>query len=214
IIIKPCRAWRAYRDMLLWFSGRETAKVALGLPEEKLSWENLEAALAPDGSCGAGTAWENLGGLLASVPRLKKILARAAAGKYPTWVEFHEEYGKLSALYPSDKARYAWSILETLYPQAPATPQSATRAKGLSRQSFMAALSDLESLSFIVEAEMLASRSKDWSNAFRKATYRSEAEMTAVLGRPEENPFLIKAKKELEILRRDLRRISDALKSV
>lgn len=210
IIIKPCRAWQAYRDMLLWFAGREAVKVALGLPEEKLSWENLEAALAPDGSCSAGTAWENLGGLLASVPRLKRILARTAAGEYPTWVEFHEEYGKLSALYSSDKARYAWSILGTLYPQSPAAPPSATRSKGSSRQGFLAALSDLESLSSIVEAEMLASRSKDWSNAFRKATYRSEAEMTAVLGRPEETPFLIKAKKELETLRHDLRRISAA----
>jgi len=211
IIYKPRRAWHAYRDMLLWFAGREAAKFVLGLPEEKLSWDTLEAALEPDENCRNGTAWENLGGLLASAHRVEKILAEAASGGYLTWAEFHAEYGKLSELYASDKARYAWAVLGTLYPRSPEVEAEGNQALGLSLEGFLAGLHDLDSLSSFVETEMFASRSKDWSNAFRKATYRSEAEMTAVLGRPGENPFLIKAKKELETLRHDLRRISDLL---
>ena len=212
VIVKPCRAWRAYREMLLWFAGRETAKFALGLPEGELSWKGLEAAITRGGDCAAGSAWENLGGLLVSQPRLDAILSLAGEGAYPTWREFHEEYGKFSALYEGDKARYAWAVLGLLYPRSSATSPAAGRPGAPSREDYIAALGSLESLSRTVEREMLSSRSKDWDNMFRKATYRSKAEMTAVLGRPEESPFLIKAKKEMETLRLDLRRISDALK--
>ena len=202
LIRKPVRAWRAYKEMLLWFAGREIARFAAGFSLAP-KWETLAAALPPDERSQTGIEWENLGGLLAAKPRLEGILANAEAGAYSTWHEFHEEYKMLSDSYRMDKTRYAWSLLGHLYP--PST------GKGPSKEGLLAAFRDLEALSFFVGEGVYESRAKDWSNPFRKATYKSNAEMMAVLGNPSENSFVKRTREEMEVLRKDLRRLSEAL---
>lgn len=220
IIHKSVRAWHAYREMLAWFAGRTIFDFASGLPQEEQSFARLDKALQPVEECCVGTEWTNLGGLLTSIPRLEKILAKASGGAYPTWREFHEEYKKLSEGYPLDKARYAWSVLGMLYPPSPgALPVGAMPVgenqpaikKGPSKAGLMAAFRDLDTLSGKMEKEIFASRAKDWDNPFRKATFRSEAEMLAVLGKPGENGFIKNFQKEMEELRQNLHILITAL---
>ncbi len=204
---KPVQAWHAYREMLLWFAGREIAHFALassGIAKTGTlpTWEELAAALAPDENCRVGTQWENLGGLLVPMPRLAKILDKAAEGGYSTWKEFHAEYGLLSESYSRDKLRYSWSLLGKLYPAA---------KEGPSKEGLAAAFDELATLADSVADGVFESRAKDWSNRFRKATYRSEAEMLAVLGKPEENSFVRKTRQEAESLAGDLERLTAAL---
>ncbi len=209
IIRKPAQAWHAYREMLLWFAGREIVHFMTENPQTS-SWNDVEIALKPDENCRVGVEWENLGGLLASKLRLEKILAKAGAGEYPTWREFHAEYQTLSEIYPRDKLRYAWSLLGNLYPQASREKEGEV-GTGPSLEGLLAAFKDLDALSASVAEGVFDSRAKDWSNPFRKATYRSEAEMTAVLGRPTENSFVKKTREEVEALRRDLARLAAGL---
>ena len=210
LIRKPAQAWRAYRQMLLWFAGCEIVRFAA---EKAFSptWERLDAELEPDEHCGIDAEWENLGGLLASRSRLEKILAEAETGTFPTWREFHDEYGKLSECYPTDKRRYAWSLLGLLYPRSAAEAMPEAGQAGPSRDGLLKALRDLEALTVSVDDGVLSSRAKDWSNPFRRATFRSEAEMTAVLGHPVENSFIRKTKEDMEILRHDLRGLTATL---
>jgi len=42
----------------------------------------------------------------------------------------------------------------------------------------------------------IQSREKDYTNPFRKTTYRNEAEMNAVLGNIKEDPFIIEMQKQ------------------
>lgn len=210
VIRKPARAWRAYKEMLLWFAGREVARFAAVLPGLP-SWEALDSALKPDDNNKLGVEWENLGGLLVSAPRLEKVLAKAGAGDYPTWREFHEEYRTMSGFYQKDKTRYAWSLLGALYPLSPSGKEGRNGAAGPSKEGLLDAFRDLEKLTGYIAREVFESRAKDWSNPFRKSTYRSEAEMIAVLGTPTDNAFVNKTKKEMEDLRRDLYRLSEAL---
>ena len=215
LIRKPVRAWRAYKELLLWFAGREVARFAAEKPQAA-RWESLDADLQPDRHSRVGVQWENLGGLLASQPRLDKILGKAAAGSYATWREFHEEYARLSDFYPLDKAKYAWSLLGILYPRSTGSDEpdgapAAAKGQGPSREGLMAALGDLEKLSAFVEASVFESRAKDWNNRFRKATFRSEAEMLAVVGNPADNSFVKKTREEMESLRQGLRRVVEAL---
>ncbi len=79
LIRKPVRAWRAYKELLLWFAGREVARFAAEKPQAA-RWESLDADLHPDRHSRVGVQWENLGGLLASQPRLDNILGKAARG--------------------------------------------------------------------------------------------------------------------------------------
>jgi NDP-sugar pyrophosphorylase family protein len=207
VVRKPCRAYKAYKDMLLWFAGREVLAYASSAGNTS-SWEALSKALAPDSHNGIGMEWENLGGLLVSRARLEEILEKAEKGAYPTWKEFHGEYDNLSTIYSLDKLRYAWAVLGWLYPDQ---GEAAGAAAGPSKKSLLQALQDLAALSDFVAEQVYLSRAKDWSNAFRKATFRSDKEMFAVLGKPEENSFVKSTKKDMQSLKLTIQSMAEAL---
>ncbi len=230
VVCKPVQAWRAYRDMLVWFAAREVAAFAVGgtkplrweaLAEELGSAESLPGALATEngvfaacrdsGACAAGRGWENLGGLLTPRARLEALLAKAAAGAYRTWDDLHADCGILSEAYAGDKLRYAWSLLGDLYPPEAAAESARSDARGPSREGLKRALADLDLLCAYVEREVYESRAKDWNNPFRKRTFRTEAEMIAVVGDPKENSFVAATRREIEALRGEIARAARAL---
>ncbi len=210
VVRKPCRAYKAYRDMLLWFAGREVLAYTSSHSKTS-SWESLSKTLAPDSHNGLGMEWENLGGLLVSRARLEELLQKAEAGAYPTWKEFHEEYSGLSAIYPLDKLRYAWAVLGWLYPAGKRAGAVTGVAAGPSKEALVQALRDLALLSDFVAEQVYQSRAKDWSNSFRKATFRSDEEMFAVLGRPEENSFVRSTQADMKSLKTAIQGLSEAL---
>jgi hypothetical protein len=73
------------------------------------------------------------------------------------------------------------------------------------------AIRDLEPLVSYVEMGVLKSKAKDWDNPYRRATFRSEEEMTAVLGRPENNSFIKKCQKDMAVFRQRLRSLAQAI---
>lgn len=200
VIHKPARAWRAYREMLLWFSGScltgYLAGGPGGMPAPGAIGESLEAL----GKMEAEDTWVNLGGLICSSSRLEKILGKTSAGEYPTWNEFHGEYASLSAAYPADKARCALKILRFLYRDMP------------DRDSLLRMIGDLAKLTEKIETEVLASRAKDMDNPFRKATFLSDPEMAAVIGTLEGNGFIRRTSKNMDEMRRELRLLESALR--
>jgi len=210
LIHKPCRAWQAYREMLTWFSGKAVMAYSKTLPQNEL-YDSLAAGLENDDNVSLTTHWENLGGLLASSRRVSKILEKARQGDYPTWKEFHGEYGRLSELYEMDRLNYAWLLLGTLYPERRSSGGAPSAARGPSEAGLAAAFRDLGALSEKVEREIYRSRAKDWDNPFRKTTFRSEGEMIAVLGRPENSGNLQTLSKELEDMRVDLKALEQRL---
>ena len=175
VLKRPRRAIAAYREMLLWYA----ANAVLVAPE----------ARAGERASGERGAWENLGGQLVPSHKLEALLDRAREGGMAGWVDMHAAYGALAAEYPADKVAHAWAVLRWLYPAA--SPADLLRP----------ALGDLMALSGRVEAQVLATRAKDYSNAFRRATFRSEAEMRAVVGLPEDNPFVKKTTRDMAALR-------------
>jgi len=136
------------------------------------------------------SAWENLGGQLVPSRKLEELLDRAREGGIHDWTDMHAQYERLADEYPADKTAHAWAVLRLLYGEKPS-------ASDLSRS----ALRDLIVLSGRVEEQVFATRAKDHSNAFRKATFRSEAEMRAVVGLPEDNAFVRKTRTDMADIR-------------
>lgn len=203
VIKKPMKAWRAYREILLWFAGKELEAAAAGLdPSASGAFAELKRRMDPQGMAPMAGSWENLGGLLVYEPRIEALLGRVSRGECASWDELHEEYRELSRLYPTDRSAYAWTVLGYLYPSA---------SGGLDREGLRRALGDLRNLADYIDRGVLSSRAKDWSNTFRKSTFRSEEEMLAVLGRPEENSFVLGTKREMERLRAALDGLASAL---
>jgi len=202
IIYKPVRAWHAYREILLWFAMRTISDYALARGIGSNAYEALAIELAADTWICADTTWENIGGILVSDARLNLLLEKTEQGMYPTWAEFHQEYKSLSEIYPLDKARYAWAILQILNQPSQDSEETAEKPDSVPRKVLIKALLEAEKLCSSIEAGVTSSRAKDYSNPFRLATYRSKAEMDAVLGRLEENPFITHTKIEMAELKK------------
>lgn len=202
IIYKPARAWHAYREMLLWFAIRTICEYALARGISSNLYPVLALELASDEWCCADTTWENIGGMLISDARLNLLLEKAEKGMYPTWAEFHQEYESLSEIYPFDKARYAWAILQTLYQPQPTLMEAQETSISVSRKVLIDALIEAEQLCSVIATGVITSRAKDYSNPFRRATYRSKEEMDAVLGTLEANPFINHTKAEMAELKK------------
>ncbi|MGB4572581.1 MAG: DUF4954 family protein [Rectinemataceae bacterium] len=195
VVIKPVRAWHAYREMLLWYAGETVIRFAAPLapkPDRDALAKVLESAAD---SCTLDS-WENLGGMLVAIPRLDELLEKTASGAVPTWYEMHAEYHRLSAAYALDKIRHAWSVLGALYPDC-----AEGHGCGPDDKGWAMALRDFSALTEKVERSVYESRAKDWNNKFRKATFRSEAELLAVMGKPEDNSFIRKTQAEMKQLR-------------
>jgi hypothetical protein len=201
VIKRPAKAWKAYRDILLWFAGREVEKALSGL--QSLDFDTLRQTLDPDSKGPMKGKWENLGGLLVYEPRLEALLNHVIDGSCPTWNDLHDQYRRLSKCYAADKAAYAWTILGYLYPpsSASAADKVGPDKAGPDNEGLRLALADLRRVADYIDRGVLSSRAKDWENPFRKATYRSAEEMTAVLGKPEENSFVQRTREEMAALR-------------
>ena len=166
--------------MLLWYAAKNLLDWlgASSAPAEAAS--ELDAK---ERSAGRARPWENLGGQLVPASKLEALLDRVRSGGVKDWGALHALYAHLAEEYARDEAEHAWAVLRYLYGPG----------RG-ARELAALALRDLADLSLRVEAQVLASRAKDHSNPFRKATFRNEAEMLAVVGRVEDNPFVRKTR--------------------
>ncbi len=184
LVLKPGRAWKAYRRMLHWYAVREI----LGYFESRPEMTVEDAAEALEGP--RERAWENLGGQIAPSRKVEALIAEIRSGALGSWEKIHTAYGRLAAEYPVDKARHAWATLRDLegWPS-------------LGRREVSKALELLEEGSRYVEEQVYLSRAKDYANPFRRATFRNPEELRAVCGSPEANPFVGATKEETERLR-------------
>jgi NDP-sugar pyrophosphorylase family protein len=224
IVVKPARAWNAYREMLLWYGVGAVLDFCLrqgylgedGEPVPSAGGALHRRLAAELGTGPRETAWENLGGQLVPLPALDEILGRVTRGEILGWDGMHAEYRRLAGLYPRDKARHAWAILAWLEATAPeAGPLDAPAAEGkavsLSREALARALGDYASLSARVEEGVYRSRRKDYDNPFRRATFRSDEESRAVMGDAETSPFVLRTRKDCAALRSRARGLLGAL---
>lgn len=234
IVSKPLKALRAYGEMLLYFAGTQVARIAeeiLADGGERISprgidlYRRLKERLESDPLVRGDIAWENLGGMLVAEPRLEALLSRIEAGAFGTWEDLHAEYGLLSDLYAEDEARYAWWILGELEregegcfaaagPAAGRPAEGPSSVEGPTAAGLAAAFRALGELTKMIERTVFESRAKDWDNKFRKSTFRSEAEMLAVLGTPGGNGSIKRTAREMDNLRSRLDSLLVALPGI
>jgi NDP-sugar pyrophosphorylase family protein len=203
-IRRPGRALAAYREMLLWYAGNALLERLESLPPEAAL---RDAVAAMDGP--RVWAWENLGGQLAPLAEVDELVARARARGIPDWRAMHAEYARLAAAYPEQKARHALACLRWLEEGAARSPAGA--ALRPAAEVAAGALAALGELGGRVAAQVRETRAKDYANAFRRATFRSEAEMRAVSGEVDGNPFVRRTAEDMARLAERARAIAERL---
>ncbi len=239
IVIKPCRAWNSYREMLLWFAIRQLLpELEHGIIQQEKdanrtskSPDSETVANAPrwqsDASSTAtsvralGIRWENLGGFLVESSKLEVLISRIESGSIESWDELHDAYRVLAQEYTRDASRYAWSILRYLKLDIKNASNIEIDGFGdheatlpaLNTADLAAFLEKAKSLSIEINQRVYASRAKDFSNPFRKATFRNEAEQLAVCGRIEDNGAIQAVHREMEEIQASIERVLSSLGS-
>ena len=103
--------------------------------------------------------------------------------KYNTWEEIHGVYAKWDEAYPMDRLRHAWDVLSMLCPHHNETAP-------LSADDFKHELAIALETRRWIRRQILKTREKDYANSFIRATFRNQAEMDQVKGKPLNNSFV------------------------
>ena len=156
VILKPGEAYKAYRDMLIYYAMNTLSSV------------NYQ--LSPVDSPRV-THWVNIGGQLIADNDMKQLIADIADGKLASWADIHTRLDQLWALYPEQKCQHAYQVLCHL-----------SQMKNLTDEEWSHYMAEYERIKQFVADQKLISRKKDDDNEFRHMTYWNDAEMHAVLG--------------------------------
>lgn len=196
VVHNPARAVEAYREMLVHY-GVTTLYLQEGHSEEQIAAGELQDRTETHAAAGTMREWVNLGGQLMlerEVTQLRRdIVRRVLSG----WDAIHHRYEELWQRYPAHRRTHA---LRALAAWAGVPPE------GLTAAHHQAALAEEVRIQQLIADRVEESRRKDFSNPFRRATFRSDEEMTAVVGTLEDNEFVSTAQQRaaaaIETLRR------------
>jgi hypothetical protein len=183
VLLKPRKAWAAYREMLRYYA----VKTLIAYLEERpeLGFSALVEELEAGSGAKRVADWVNMGGQIVPAFRVDALRAQIREGKLQTWEAVHRVYDEFHAAYPLDRARHALGVLQYL------------SLKPADSGAFIGELDyALETRRRITE-QVYRSRAKDFDDPFRAITYRNKQEMDQVVGKAEDNFFVTLAKKDL-----------------
>jgi NDP-sugar pyrophosphorylase family protein len=198
-IIKPFEGMASYRLMLHYYSVKTIA--AFFDSRSDLNFQSLRDLLGSPSPKERVTEWVNMGGQIVPAFRVDKLRREIGEGKYKNWDDIHNVYSFWDEEYPFDKCRHAWAVLA--YVKNTETPPSADMLK-----NEFAAVREIRRW---IDKQIYESRDKDYRNPFKKATFRNQAEMENVLGKPADNSFIKIISKESAAFYEMIERVSARL---
>ncbi|MDR1902514.1 MAG: DUF4954 family protein [Treponema sp.] len=184
-ILKPRRAYTAYREMLRYYAVKTLADFLL---HREAGWEDLLMILknVDEGDLARTAEWINLGGQIVPAFRLDRLRKLIREGNIRDWDGIHAEYDRMAASYPYDRIRHAWHVLCMF------------RDDAIDLESFKAELSALVKTKKWISGQVYTSRAKDFYDPFRSITYRNKEEMEQVAGKAEDNSFISRIREQGE----------------
>jgi hypothetical protein len=199
VIIKPLEGIAAYRQMLRYYAVKTIAAFLDSRPDLDLQkMSDLLGSPSPEKRI---RDWVNVGGQITPAFRVDQLRKEIGEGKYKSWDEIHEVYSLWDEAYPVDKARHAWAVLGLLRHSEEAPDAAALKKE----------FAVVKEIRQYIDRQIYASRAKDYQNVFKKATYRNQAEMETVLGKPDDNSFIKLVYKEseefIEMIERVMKRV-------
>ncbi|MEY4886488.1 MAG: hypothetical protein RL151_1797 [Bacteroidota bacterium] len=126
--------------------------------------------------------WTNVGGQLIPGSELDRFRQEVGEGKYKSWEDVHSFYRLQAESYQLQRNMHAMACLTELG----AINQNTFDDESLRNLAAEA----LETKRWIMQG-ILESRQKDYANPFRRMVYETEAEMEQVLGRIDDNAFIL-----------------------
>ena len=169
-IIKWKKGYKAYREMLLYFA--INALLDCDIEITKLQSEKCEIEKV-----------ENFGGQLLTKSQVETLIDNIVSGKYTSWEDVHNYYKECDKHFIETSARFAIAVLKKLY-----------KVDYVTREVFENATESARAIREYIEHQIYVTKHKDDENDFRLITYKNELERDIVLGKTEDNPFVLKSR--------------------
>jgi NDP-sugar pyrophosphorylase family protein len=204
MIIKPLEAIVAYHQMLHYYA----VKTVASFFDERLELDYRSLCELMNTDKQRVKDWVNIGGQIVPAFRVDELRNEIGEGKYKNWDEIHDVYKSWDEEYPVDKCRHAWAVLELLNSSKPSHEANTT----IDASGFRKELVSVLEIRRWIDRQIYESREKDYHNQFKKATYRNQAEMEQVLGKPDDNAFIMIVQKESVKFKEMIDSVSSRLK--
>lgn len=193
-ILKPKSGYQAYLQMLFYYSMKQILeKINQSTCTEM--YELSKIALPREKN------WVNLGGQLMPVSDMLAIFDEIKSGKIHSWEMIHQRYDDLYMNYPNQKLDHGFAVLRDVFG---ITIDDASKLEDC--------LLSMGKIHDLINERVFLSRKKDYENPFKKLNFDSSEEMEAVLGRIEDNGFILSKKKENEAIHQMIEKISARLR--
>jgi hypothetical protein len=191
VILKTYQAYHAYGDMLHYYAVKNLLAYLKTNPKAKFSsmCNTLKGAREKE--------WVNLGGQLILQKDVDKLRADIGSGKLRDWGKIHNRYNNLWIKYPLEKQKHAFATLCSLL-----------KEDNLTKEQWKQALNKAVQIQEYICQQVYISRKKDFDSPFRQATYRNTAEMTAAVGKIEDDIFVKQVQKETK----DFKKLAEEIK--
>ena len=178
LIVKPSQGIELYRKMIHWHTAQLFVET-YGPHPELLHGFNF-SPVVPD-------EWENIGGQIIRAGARKQILGQIESGDARGWDFIHAWYKLQDQSYNRDHLKMALDIWALISDPAQTTV-SVPQIKQL--------LTDGMNIGEQILLWARESREKDFRSAFRIMCYDDDDDMNNIMGRVEENPFLIEMQQD------------------
>jgi hypothetical protein len=134
--------------------------------------------------------WENIGGQLIEKDAIEQLMYEIKSGKIDEWEDVHKYYHDLSKSYLESKRSHAFASILEITGETWETITIETLKNWLHEA--------ILHRTWMVN-EIFASRAKDYVNPFRNMVYNSDEERDIVVGKLDENSFILQQREELEV---------------
>lgn len=181
VILKPYRAYHAYRDMILYYAIRVISDSIIN--KKSVDYKTIK----DDHRELRRKVWINLGGQMMMQEDVDQLREDINKGILNNWNDIHNRYNEIWKRYPEDKTRHAYLSLYFLL-----------QTKEIEKEMFIDVLKKSIDIQKFICNEVYNSRKKDYENHIRNVTFRNEEEKIAVVGKLEENSFVKQIRKETE----------------
>ncbi|MEJ0105785.1 MAG: DUF4954 family protein [Bacteroidota bacterium] len=193
-LIKVTKAYKLFKEMIVYYG---VSQIIHEILNKKIkTWEQFRKTISRKPR---RNEWINAGGQLIPADTMKVFINNIHSNKIKGWDDVHGYYEKSGKVYPEQKLQHAIASLFEITELAPGK---------FDKKIFKTLLADcLVTKEWIVK-NIYESRAKDYKNEFRKMVYGSREEMDKVLGKLDENSFILQQKEELKQFKKDIAGIS------
>jgi hypothetical protein len=197
VLIKALQAYQLFKELINYYAATTLLQLATAFKTKTLA-VLIDQLPTP----GKLQPWVNAGGQLIPDNELKKFLLQVSSGKLKSWAAVHQFYKKQAEKYPLQKLQHALAALQAVY--------------GINLKKQKTALKQVLQQSVYTREWMVKgiyeSRSKDYSNPFRKMVYENRKEMDIVTGKLENNSFIKLEENNLAAYKKNVQNIVRLLK--